>query len=129
PVPIEVRGGEDGRFDRGDAIVFYGRRSGTSHTRHRSYVLTMTAKPRHAQRTLTAESRDTVDEGWREVTVEEDLLFVPLATVRQDVIRSKDPHEHWYWRRLLAPENDPDDKASDASMATFLVDLDPEPRR
>lgn len=49
-VPIEIRGGQDGRLDPGDSVIFYGRRGTGPHSKDGVYVLKHARNPRRIGR-------------------------------------------------------------------------------
>lgn len=125
-IPIEIRGGRDGRFDPGDAIIFYGTRGTGQHTRDGVYILGKARNPRRIGRLKDVPlGSDFVDDARRIIDLEEEEVFSPHACVRQDVIRGK-PRNHWYWKDIIAPL---DKSHIDATSATVVAEIHPEPRR
>jgi hypothetical protein len=62
----------------------------------------------------------------RRIVLEEDLIFAALPTVNAASLETEGEQRHWYWRRLPAPAN-PEAPGSESS-ATFVTEIDPEPR-
>jgi len=127
-IPMHIRGGTDGRLDAGDSIVFFGERSHGPHSKDASYILGRSQRPRRTGTITPNAGAETVDEAWRMVTVEEDLILVPLACIQDDVIRKRKDGV-WCWRRLPARLAKTGDPATRESMGTFSCEIHPEPRR
>ena len=126
-VPVEIRGGRDGRLDPGDGVIFFGRRSTGPHSKDGVYILKHARNPRRIGRLAPVPlSREVTDTARRIIVLEEDKLFAPLACVRKDVIRSGRQRSHWHWHEVIAPTNA---KPGVRTSATCVCAIQPEPRR
>ena len=126
-VPIEIRGGRDGRLDPGDGIVFFGRGGRGPHSKDGVYILERARNPRRiGQLPPVPLAREVTDTARRILVLEEDKLFAPLACVRKDVIRSERQRSHWYWHQALAPSST---TPAAGTSATCVSAIQPEPRR
>lgn len=126
-VPIQIRGGRDGRFDPGDSIIFWGERNRGPHSHDSAYILKRSRNPRRIRKLEVQAGTKSVDEAWRHVVIEEDEILAPIACVRQEVIRGP-AHDHWYWKRMPAPITLTQPSLGETT-ATFLCEIHPEPRR
>ncbi|MBI3942992.1 MAG: hypothetical protein HY326_08265 [Chloroflexi bacterium] len=100
-IPITVIGEEDGSFDAGDTVVFYGEGLNTKYTDTNVYWLAIGADEglrmaaedgQPAQAPLAPSFRDTVH-------LEQNTTYWPW-------LPEKPEHEHWFWKSTLAgPSN------------------------
>lgn len=118
--PIRIDGGSGGRFEPGGRIIFWGERDRTPRLQQGVYILKPSPSPRRI-RNSEALSPETParDEAWRRVTIEDDAILIPRATIDKRILELEEPRP-WAMRWLPAapgPE----------SKAVFQVIVDPAP--
>jgi hypothetical protein len=95
-VALWVSGGEDGAFDAGDAVIFYGQAMTSPYTRRNVYWLTAGSEPglRMAERDAAPVHGYPVATSWR-ATLHAEQDTAPFGYWQNPP--GREAQDHWYW--------------------------------